>query len=158
MIKSLNAPPLATIDTDFGELAENLVTLSKRLRALFGIALAETDFHNGQDHMLMVLVPGTDIPVSALAMELDVRPSTVSKMVDRLAERGLVARVPDLRDSRKTLVRLTAEGVSAQAKIRTLWADVGRRLAPKQQEEAALMMIQIKRLNEVVHAHLLRSR
>ncbi|GGD28640.1 MarR family winged helix-turn-helix transcriptional regulator [Aureimonas glaciei] len=158
MTKSLDAHPPAATDIDFGELAEDLVILSKRIRAVFGIALVETDFHAGQDHMMMVLVPGTDIPVSELAMELDVRPSTVSKMVDRLAERGLVVRLPDAKDNRKTLLRITAEGVRAQARIRTVWAEVGRRLAPKQQEEAAIMMIQIKRLNEAVHAHLLRSR
>ncbi|GGD38036.1 MarR family winged helix-turn-helix transcriptional regulator [Aureimonas glaciei] len=158
MSKSLDALPPTTTDTDFGELAEDLVTLSKRIRAVFGTALAETDFHNGQDHMIMVLVPGTDIAVSELAMELDVRPSTVSKMVDRLAERGLVIRLPDPKDSRKTLLRITAEGVRTQATIRTLWAEIGRRLAPKQHDEAAVMMTQIKRLNEAVHALLLRHR
>ena len=158
MTDSLEVLPLATTDTDFGDLAEDLVTLSKRIRAVFGNALAETDFHHGQDHLIMALVPGTDIAVSALAIELDVRPSTVSKMLDRLSARALVVRLPDPQDSRRTLLRLTAEGVDAQTKIRTLWAEIGRQIAPKQHEEAALMMIQIKRLNKIVHALLPRRR
>jgi DNA-binding MarR family transcriptional regulator len=148
----------ALSESDFEDLASSLIMLSKRIRALFGIALAENGYYNGQDHLMMCLAYETSVAVSELAKKLDVRPSTVSKMLDRLYERGLVVRLPDRGDSRKTLVRLTRDGVQAQRDIRSVWGEVGRSLTPKRQEEAVIVVKQISDLNQVLHSRLLRYR
>jgi DNA-binding MarR family transcriptional regulator len=158
MIDPLSARPVAADDPDFGAFASDLVTLSKLIRVVFGVALLETQFHNGQDHLLMVLIPEAPLAVSKLAAELDVRPSTISVMVDRLADRDLVVRLTDARDSRKTLIALTAAGIAAQAQIRAVWAEVGRSLVPKQAEEAALLTGQIKNLSQMLRSRVLRLR
>ena len=145
-------------EADYEDIAASLIVLSKRIRALFGIVLAETSFYSGQDHLMMCLAPETSVAVSVLAEKLDVRPSTVSKMLDQLCERGLVARLPDRSDSRRTLVCLTRDGIQSQDEIRSLWGEVGRALTPKRQEEAAVMVRQISDLSQVLQSRLLRFR
>ncbi|GGD16002.1 hypothetical protein GCM10011335_18480 [Aureimonas glaciei] len=56
-------------------MATTMPTLAKPIRALFGLTLAEAGFHNGQDQRLMGLLADEEMPVSALAHALDVRPS-----------------------------------------------------------------------------------
>ncbi len=56
-----------------------------------------------------------------LADRLSVRPSTVSKMLDRLIDKGLVARTSNIRDARQTMVQLTPTGEEAQVAIRDIW-------------------------------------
>jgi hypothetical protein len=56
-------------------MATTMPTLAKPIRALFGLTLAEAGFHNGQDQRLTGLLADEEMPVSALAHALDVRPS-----------------------------------------------------------------------------------
>ncbi|KQT52477.1 MULTISPECIES: MarR family winged helix-turn-helix transcriptional regulator [unclassified Aureimonas] len=91
------------------DIVPTLILISKSMRALHGIKLASLGFHNGQDELLLVL-DETGMTTSALADELCVRPSTVSKMMDRLTEKGLVCREDDPRDKRRTIVRITPAG------------------------------------------------
>ncbi len=94
--------------------------------------------------------------MSVLADKLDVRPSTISKMLDRLAHKELIERISDRRDHRKTLVRLTGAGVEAQAEIRLIWADVGRKVASEMPEKSTLE--HLERLNDVLSAQLRKLR
>lgn len=66
--------------------------------------------------------------------------SSLSRMVERLEARGLVARSVPADDARGTLVRLTPEGVRRQretglAHVRTIAEYVGQALAPDEQEQ-----------------------
>jgi DNA-binding MarR family transcriptional regulator len=103
-------------------------------------------------------VPGERIAVSALAAALGVRPSTVSKMLDRLADKGLVERHHDVRDGRLTVVGLTKSGIEAQAEIRRLWADVCRQVAPALAGDPAEIMHQLRDVSDVLGARLMRLR
>ncbi|BDA84613.1 hypothetical protein Sa4125_21550 [Aureimonas sp. SA4125] len=82
------APPESASDAEFEEMAVTLLMLAKRIRALFGLALAEAGFYNGQDQLLACLVYGKPVAVSVLAVSLDVRPSTISKMLGSVRARG----------------------------------------------------------------------
>lgn len=147
-----------TSTVDFAEMATTMLTLAKRIRVLFGMALAELGYHNGQDQLLACLVPGERAPVSVLAATLDVRPSTVSKMLDRLADKGLVERHQEARDGRLTVVGLTKSGVEAQAEIRRLWSDVCRQVAPGLSGDPALIMQQLQDVSDVLGKRLTRLR
>jgi DNA-binding MarR family transcriptional regulator len=66
--------------------------------------------------------------------------SSLSRMVERLEARGLVARSVPADDARGTLVRLTPEGARRQretglAHVRTIAEYVGPALAPDEQEQ-----------------------
>jgi DNA-binding MarR family transcriptional regulator len=145
-------------EADFEGMATTMLTLAKRIRALFGLTLAEAGFHNGQDQLLMCLVGGEEMPVSALAHALDVRPSTVSKMVDRMADKGLIERRDAPLDGRVTFVCLTEKGIKAQAKIRKLWAETCRQVAAQLSREPATIARQLGTVSEAVGARLMRLR
>jgi DNA-binding MarR family transcriptional regulator len=49
--------------------------------------------------------------LTALAEKIEVKPSAVTVMVDRLEKRGLVRRTQDPEDRRAVLVELTADGL-----------------------------------------------
>lgn len=66
--------------------------------------------------------PAIDVPprLSLLAERLRIAPRSVTEVVDALEDKGLVRRQPDPGDRRATVVRLTADGESAAARIRQL--------------------------------------
>jgi DNA-binding MarR family transcriptional regulator len=102
-------------------IVPSLLSIAKSTRAFLALLLAEIDLHPGQDQLLDRLDPNSPVSVSMLADQLFVRPSTVSKMLDRLIEKGLVARTANSRDARRTMVQLTPLGEKAQSSIRELW-------------------------------------
>lgn len=99
----------------------SLLSIAKSTRAFQALLLAEIGLHPGQDQLLDSLDPANPTSVSLLADRLSVRPSTVSKMLDRLIDRGLVARTSNVRDARQTMVQLTPSGEEAQVAIRETW-------------------------------------
>ncbi|KQT47595.1 hypothetical protein ASG43_10995 [Aureimonas sp. Leaf454] len=94
-------------------LVPALLSISKSMRALQGMKLAALGFHNGQDELLMAIDTKGET-VSNVAEQLSIRPSTVSKMMDRLVAKGLVERIGDSRDGRRTLIRITPDGIEAR--------------------------------------------
>jgi DNA-binding MarR family transcriptional regulator len=59
-----------------------------------------------------------------LARELQMDAGAMTRMLDRLEEKGLITRNGDPADRRVTLIELTAEGARAVAPIRAVLADV----------------------------------
>lgn len=105
-----------------------LLSIAKSTRAFTSLKLAEIGLHPGQDQLIDRLPPGVPVSVSVLAQQLSVRASTVSKMLDRLIERGLLRRLADQSDARRTMVQLTAEGEKAQVAVRDIWNRLEREL------------------------------
>ena len=67
-----------------------------------------------QQYQVLLTVKGaaadSEVTVGSVAERMLVRPHTAVEMLDRLAERGMVARTRHKDDHRKMLVRLTAKG------------------------------------------------
>ena len=99
------------------DIVQSLLSIAKSTRALFGLRLAELGLSNGQDEMLLALDEVEPISVTALAEKLSVRPSTVSKALDRLVSRGMAQRYYYETDARQTLVRITPEGVDVRKRV-----------------------------------------
>lgn len=59
-----------------------------------------------------------------LARELQMDAGAMTRMLDRLEEKGLITRARDQNDRRVTLIELTSEGARAVAPIREVLADV----------------------------------
>jgi DNA-binding MarR family transcriptional regulator len=116
------------VDAAEAALVPKLLSIGKSIRAMMGLKLAELGLHVGQDELLLALVPEATVSVSRLADTLAVRPSTVSKMLDRLVIAGLVERAEDSRDARRTVVRMTSSGVEMQGRICELWQGVENEL------------------------------
>jgi DNA-binding MarR family transcriptional regulator len=64
-----------------------------------------------QMNMLMMIRVREAVSVTELAALLNVSPPSVSTMVDRLVERGLLTRTPSDQDRRKVEIRVTPEAL-----------------------------------------------
>ncbi|MDY8111006.1 MarR family winged helix-turn-helix transcriptional regulator [Fulvimarina sp. 2208YS6-2-32] len=99
----------------------SLLAIAKSTRAFIALLLADIDLHPGQDQLLVRLQPNEPVSVSVLAEDLSVRPSTISKMLDRLIEKGLVERGAHKVDLRRTMVQLTPTGEHVRDKVYEVW-------------------------------------
>jgi DNA-binding MarR family transcriptional regulator len=90
-------------------------------------------------HALHLLAHGEPPRISALARELGLDESTVTRLVDRLESLGLAERRSVEGDRRSTVVRLTDEGRNAVASMheqrRVFLAEVLSALEPEEREE-----------------------
>lgn len=91
----------------------NYVSQIKRLsdRILEQI-LAEKNidaFNGAQGRILYVLWSRDGISLRELADKTGLAPTTLTSMVDRMEKAGLVCRMPDKKDRRKTLLALTSK-------------------------------------------------
>ena len=98
----------------------SLLSISKITRAMVALKLSEIDVHVGQDELMLSLSEDTGVSVSHLAERTSVRPSTISKTIDRLSERGLLCRIAHDRDARRSMVKITPLGLEIQAQIRQI--------------------------------------
>jgi DNA-binding MarR family transcriptional regulator len=69
--------------------------------------------------------------LTELATFADMTKQSIGEIVDDLADRGYVERIPDPADRRAKLIRLTEKGEQAQATGRALFAKLEQRLADR---------------------------
>jgi DNA-binding MarR family transcriptional regulator len=97
------------MESDVRRIAESLVRLQKQLNA----ALAQhPEMPVTLPQLMLLHLARRNGPyrLTELAAKIEVKPSAVTVMVDRLEKRGLVRRVHDPGDRRAMLVEVTAEG------------------------------------------------
>ena len=70
-----------------------------------------------QMNMLIMIRIREAVSVTELAALLGVSPPSVSAMVDRLVERGLLTRVPSDQDRRKVVIRVSPEALEDIARV-----------------------------------------
>ena len=90
-----------------------LIHALQRATHRVGLYLAQHDAHGitqGEGHILSLLAQSQPQTVGELHEGLAHKRSTLTSILDRLAERGLVTREPSPSDRRTFLVGLTAEG------------------------------------------------
>ena len=92
--------------TRFGFL---LVRAQKRVERWVGAAEAGSSAPRGA-LLLAVADDGVGSAFGAVAQALHIRASTLSGLVDRMAEAGLIERIGDAADGRALRLRLTAQG------------------------------------------------
>lgn len=89
----------------------HIISQIKRLGdRIFGRILADRDidaFNGAQGRILFVLWQQEHISLKELSDKTGLAPTTLTSMIDRMEASGLVSRVPDRSDRRKTLLTLT---------------------------------------------------
>lgn len=70
-----------------------------------------------QMNMLLMIRVREAVSVTELAALLGVSPPSVSTMVDRLVERGLLTRTPSEKDRRKVVIRVSPEALKDIAQV-----------------------------------------
>lgn len=73
-----------------------------------------------QMNMIMMVRVREALSVTELAALLGVSPPSVSTMVERLVERGLLTRTPSSRDRRKVVIRVSPEAIEAIARVEAI--------------------------------------
>jgi DNA-binding MarR family transcriptional regulator len=84
-------------------------------RALVGVAArslaaVEDDVTLAQYRALVLLASRGEQNVGALARALSIHPSTTTRLCDRLAAKGLIARTPSAESRREIMLTITAAG------------------------------------------------
>ena len=151
------AAPPATAAHELGEsldflrtlwsLTHELKAMSKRMRSRIGLT-------GPQRLVVRVLGQIPDLSASALADLIRLHPSTLTGVLRRLEERGLIARGAHPHDARRAVLRLTAAGQRLnKSSEHTVEAAVTRSLAKL---DASTIRTTIRAL-EVVIANLQKS-
>ena len=99
------------------EITDLFFAVIGRMKHHLVAAVGELGLTPQQAHALRCLVPGTPLPMRVLASELMCDASTVTGIVDRLEERGMVQRQPDPCDRRVKALVVTGAGAEARARL-----------------------------------------
>jgi DNA-binding MarR family transcriptional regulator len=97
--------------------------------AALGVTAAE-------GHLLSYLRSYAPCPITEIVRVFGIRPSTMTSILERLDERGLLTREPDAEDRRSVRISLTREGMVVADRINRLVRDleerIGKRVRPTQ--------------------------
>lgn len=91
-------------------LADLLMNAARAMRRRWSDGLAPWDLSPHQARALRVVQRHEAARMGEIAAHLRIAPRSVTEVLDRLEERGLVRRVPDPTDRRATLIELTDAG------------------------------------------------
>ena len=100
------------------QLVEQAYTFSAAIGRWSATILAELELTEALGDVLWQLgAVGEAVPMRDLAGRLQCDPSNVTFLADRLEERGLIERRPDLSDRRVKLLALTPAGLAVRMRI-----------------------------------------
>jgi len=148
VVKNSKAASLRRRKVDFGLLPDLVgYHLRKAQVAIFqdfAASLQGLDIRPGQFGVLILIDANPGLNQSELGEAMGVDRSTVVAVIDRLEDRGLVARQPAPNDRRSYALELTAAGRSLLARLRPLVATHEARLAeglsPSEQAQLIAML------------------
>lgn len=120
-------------------------------RGNVGEVLAEIGLHVGQEMVLIELWERDGLRGGELASRLGVEPPTITKMIRRLENCGLLARRQDPEDARSFRVFLTEEGRSLEDPVTHRWGRIEEKTLSGLDEEER---DQLHRLLQKVRANL----
>jgi DNA-binding MarR family transcriptional regulator len=115
------SPETVGTATETWSLIEDLIVAAK---AQFMTLAREFELAPPQLLALRALDPGDPLPMSELAGGMHLDNSTVTGIVDRLEERGLVERRTAPHDRRVRMLVLTEAGVALRERLVARWAEV----------------------------------
>lgn len=111
-------------DCSAGALNHAVIALARAHRNAAAALLGRHGLHPGQEVLLMLLWRRDGQGPRELASRLGVEPPTVTKMLGRLEQAGLVVREPSPCDRRAVVVRLTAPGRGLRADVERVWREL----------------------------------
>ncbi|RQH05019.1 MarR family winged helix-turn-helix transcriptional regulator [Paraburkholderia dinghuensis] len=122
--------PLEVVECDFGESAGHLIArvksslsnlINQRTVNEFGVT-------SQQASVLLMVASGKCVLAAELAREYGIDASAVTRLVDRLEQRGLLERVRSSEDRRAVRLALTPEGQAIAACMPTIFTTVSDKL------------------------------
>ncbi|PWA07139.1 MarR family transcriptional regulator [Pueribacillus theae] len=110
------------------EIRELLGKICSQTRRNYSGLLRQFNIHVGQDHALCQLWMEEGITQLELSERMGCEPPTVTNMIKKLEEYGLVYRRRDSADGRVSRVYLTSEGRSLQQPVQEVWRNQQEKL------------------------------
>jgi DNA-binding MarR family transcriptional regulator len=104
-----------------GPLSHALSRVSRLHRIAAGKMLRQSGLYPGQEFLMMHLWEVGAARQSELIKSVDLDPSTVTKMLQRLEQTGYVRRSPDPRDRRAVVVEATSDSCELRSQVEGAW-------------------------------------
>lgn len=92
---------------------------------------AELGVSTGEGHLLSYLRSYAPCPIAEIVRVFGIRPSTMTSILERLDEKGLLTREVDPEDRRSVRVNLTREGKVAADRINRVVRDLEERIGSR---------------------------
>jgi DNA-binding MarR family transcriptional regulator len=137
------APASSDVLPLLDQLVEQAYTFSAAIGRWSATILAELELTEALGDVLWQLgAVGEAVPMRDLADRLQCDPSNVTFLADRLEERGLIERRPDLSDRRVKLLALTTAGLAVRTRIVQAAATTSplARLSPADQQRLCRLL------------------
>ncbi|WP_079125298.1 MarR family winged helix-turn-helix transcriptional regulator [Streptomyces lushanensis] len=110
--------------THGGPVSHSLSRVARLHRIAAGKLLRRTGLYPGQEFLMMRLWNTDTVRQSELIKAMDLDPSTVTKMLQRLDQAGYVRRSADPEDRRAVLVEATGESCTLRSEVADAWTDL----------------------------------
>ncbi|GAA4924854.1 MarR family winged helix-turn-helix transcriptional regulator [Streptomyces coeruleoprunus] len=127
-----------------GPVSLALSRVARLHRVAAGRFLKAAGLYPGQEFVMMYLWDRGPTRQSELIKALELDPSTVTKMLQRLEHGGYVRRSPDPADRRAVLVEATSASCELHDAVAEAWQDLERHslagLAPDERDELARLL------------------
>jgi DNA-binding MarR family transcriptional regulator len=107
-----------------GPVSNALSRISRLHRIAAGKLLQRTGLYPGQEFLMMHLWNGGAVRQSELIKSMDLDPSTVTKMLQRLDQAGYVTRSSDPDDRRAVVVESTTESCALRSEVKDAWSEL----------------------------------
>ncbi|MEV7138005.1 MarR family winged helix-turn-helix transcriptional regulator [Streptomyces tauricus] len=124
-VAASQADPACTEETPSaacgGEVSYAISRVARMHRAAAGRLLRGAGLYPGQEFVMMHLWDAGAVRQSELIKAVDLDPSTVTKMLQRLEQAGHVRRRPDPRDGRAVLVEATEDSCGLHDEVTRAW-------------------------------------
>ncbi|MEW2131081.1 MarR family transcriptional regulator [Streptomyces sp. NPDC005435] len=118
-----------------GQISHAIARVARAHRSAAGQLLRRMGLYAGQELLMMRLWETGPQRQSELIKMLDLDASTVTRMVQRLEQKGFVTRSPDPEDRRAVLVATTEAGEALRPEVGTMWQELENRTLAGVSEE-----------------------
>ncbi|MFJ1721416.1 MarR family winged helix-turn-helix transcriptional regulator [Streptomyces sp. NPDC093108] len=131
-----------------GPVGHALARVARLHRIAAGRLLRGLGIYPGQESVMMCLWDAGPVRQAELIKAVDLDPSTVTKMLQRLEQAGHVRRRPDPDDRRAVLVEATDDSCALHSDVRRAWTDLEDHtlagLEPAEREELARLLAKVE--------------
>ena len=121
------------------DMAEDDSLLGLMHRVMHGLHHSG-EWFGGQERVLRLLSEEREVPQFILLDRMHIRPGSLSELVGKLEQKGLVERIQDVEDKRRIILRLTDKGKEAAVKESEKSKDPFAVLSEEEQEQLKTLL------------------